>query len=99
MAGRVGTLLTDPGASLTAGTPPTTGGLTATANAGASSATSWTILLRPAGDVSRRSTSRRSHGSPRAARELVCSFDASTSSDLEDSIESYAWDFGDGDDR
>ena len=93
--GRVGSLLTDPGASLTATTPPTTGGLTATANAGASSATSWTILLRPADDV-------QVVNQPPVARftsscaQLVCSFDASTSSDLEDSIESYKWDFGDG---
>jgi len=93
--GRIGSLLTDPGASLTATTPPTTGGLTATANAGASSATSWTVLLRPADDV-------QVVNQPPVARftsscaQLVCSFDASTSSDLEDSIESYKWDFGDG---
>ncbi len=28
--------------------------------------------------------------------KLICTFDGSTSSDLEDSIESYLWDFGDG---
>jgi hypothetical protein len=43
--GRVGTLLTDSGGSVATGAQ---GGLTATANAAASSATSWTLLLRPA---------------------------------------------------
>lgn len=47
--GRIGSLLTDPGTQLTAGSPPTTGGLVASTNAAASSATMWTILLRPAG--------------------------------------------------
>lgn len=45
--GRVGSLLTDAGQPLASGT--TTGGLTATADAPASKATSWTLLLRPAG--------------------------------------------------
>ncbi len=43
--GRVGTLLTDSGGSVATGSQ---GGLTATANAVAASATSWTLLLRPA---------------------------------------------------
>lgn len=46
-SGRVDALLTDANAALTAGSPPTTGGLTATANGSADKATSWTILLRP----------------------------------------------------
>ncbi len=46
--GRIGSLLTDPGTALVAGTPANTGGLTATTDAVASTATSWTILLRPA---------------------------------------------------
>jgi len=46
--GRISSLLTDPDSPLTAGTPPTTGGLTATASAAFSTATAWTILLRPA---------------------------------------------------
>ena len=93
--GRIGTLLTDPEVGLTASTPPTTGGLTATANAGASSATMWTVLLRPAGEppaVNTPPVARFTSG----CAGLVCSFDASTSSDLEDSIQSYEWDFGDG---
>ncbi len=64
--GRVGTLLTDPGASLTAGTPATTGGLTATANAGATRRRMWTDPAAPGRLTCRRSTSRRSLGSPRA---------------------------------
>jgi myo-inositol-hexaphosphate 3-phosphohydrolase len=43
--GRVGTLLTDSGESVATGAQ---GGLTATADAVAASATSWTLLLRPA---------------------------------------------------
>ncbi len=93
--GRIGTLLTDGAAALTAGTPPTTGGLIGRSNAAASSATAWTILLRPAGPppppVNQPPTARFTWD----CDELVCSFDASTSSDAEDSIESYAWDFGD----
>ena len=93
--GRIGTLLTDPEAGLTANTPPNTGGLTANANAGASSATSWTLILRPASDlpvVNQPPVARFTS----SCDELVCSFDATTSSDFEDSIASYAWDFGDG---
>ena len=45
--GRVSSLLTDSGAAMTAGTPASTGGLLASANAGSSTATMWTILLRP----------------------------------------------------
>jgi hypothetical protein len=47
--GRVSSLLTDPGAPLTAGTPASTGGLTAVANASTDKATALTLLLRPAG--------------------------------------------------
>jgi myo-inositol-hexaphosphate 3-phosphohydrolase len=43
--GRVGTLLTDSGGTVAASPQ---GGLTATANAASASATSWTLLLRPA---------------------------------------------------
>jgi PKD repeat protein len=45
--GRVSSLLTDSDAALTAGSPASTGGLTARANAASSTATMWTILLRP----------------------------------------------------
>jgi len=48
-SGRVGSLLTDSNAGLTAGSPATTGGLVGTADASASAATSWTLLLRSAG--------------------------------------------------
>ena len=47
-SGRVGSLLTDSGAGLTAGSPATTGGQVGTADAAASAATAWTLLLRPA---------------------------------------------------
>ncbi|MET0999774.1 MAG: phytase [Marmoricola sp.] len=94
--GRVGMLLTDSAGALTAGTPATTGGLVARANAAASAATAWTVLLRPA------ATPPPPGNEPPVARftwdcdDLECSFDGSTSSDEEDSIESYAWSFGDG---
>ena len=45
--GRVGALLTDSAAPLTAGSPASTGARTATANSPAATATTWTILLRP----------------------------------------------------
>jgi hypothetical protein len=45
--GRVSALLTDSAAALAAGTPPSTGSRTATATASSSTATMWTILLRP----------------------------------------------------
>ncbi len=45
--GRVSSLLTDSNAALTAGAPATTGALVARANAASSTATTWTILLRP----------------------------------------------------
>jgi hypothetical protein len=45
--GRVSALLTDSGAALTAGTPANTGGLVARANAAATTATMWTVLLKP----------------------------------------------------
>jgi len=93
--GRVGTLLTDSTGALTAGTPAMTGGLVARANAEASTATAWTILLKPVAPPP------PPDNEPPVARftwdceELVCSFDATTSSDAEDSIASYAWTFGD----
>ncbi len=46
-SGRVDALLTDSNAGLTAGSPATTGGLTAVADGSADKATSWTLLLRP----------------------------------------------------
>jgi hypothetical protein len=45
--GRVSGLLTDSGEPMTAGTPASTGGLTATSNAASGTATMWTLLLRP----------------------------------------------------
>ncbi|MEO7941923.1 MAG: phytase, partial [Marmoricola sp.] len=92
--GRFGALLTDPAAALTAGTPADTGGLVATADATSNAASMWTVLLRPAADVP-------PSNEPPVARftsdctDLTCTFDGSTSTDAEDSISAYAWDFGD----
>ena len=91
---RFGALLSDPGHAVTAGTPATTGGLVGTANATATAAAMWTILLRPGADAPPTNE-------PPVARftsscdALTCTFDGSTSSDAEDSIASYEWDFDD----
>ncbi|MCW2761781.1 MAG: hypothetical protein JWR85_1982 [Marmoricola sp.] len=94
-SGRFGTLLSDPATALTAGTPATTGGRVGTANATSNAATMWTILLRPG-------TAPPPTNEPPVARftfdctDLTCDFDGSTSTDKEDSISAYAWDFDDG---
>jgi myo-inositol-hexaphosphate 3-phosphohydrolase/PKD repeat protein len=94
-SGRIDTLLTDPASPMTAGTPANTGGLVATADATSSAATMWTLLLKPAADTP-------PVNQPPVARftsdctGLACTLDGSTSSDAEDSISSYAWDFKDG---
>jgi myo-inositol-hexaphosphate 3-phosphohydrolase len=93
--GRIGALLTDPDSALTAGTPATTGGLTATTDASTSSATMWTILLRPLPDgppPNQPPVARFSH----SCEDLVCTFDGTASTDPDDGIASWAWDFGDG---
>jgi PKD repeat protein len=92
--GRVGTLLTDPAAGLTAGTPAITGGLLATANSSTSAATMWTILLRPA------STGPPANQAPTASfthqcAERTCTFDGGGSTDPEDNVVSWTWEFGD----
>ena len=93
-SGRIDTLLTDPAAAQTADTPPDTGGLTATTDAAANAATMWTLLLKPATDappVNQPPVARFTS----VCADLTCDFDASTSSDAEDTISSYAWDFDD----
>ena len=92
--GRIGTLLTDPAAALVAGDPATTGGLTATADASTSTATTSTILLRPANEAPPGDQPPKAQFTSECAG-LACTFDGSTSVDAEDSIKSYAWDFGD----
>jgi myo-inositol-hexaphosphate 3-phosphohydrolase len=92
--GRIGTLLTDPGSALAAGNPATTGGLTATANASSSTATTFTIVLRPAHETPPGDQPPRAEFSSECSG-LTCEFDGTASADAEDSIKSYAWDFGD----
>jgi myo-inositol-hexaphosphate 3-phosphohydrolase/PKD repeat protein len=92
---RFGALLSDPGVAVTAGTPANTGGLVGTTDATATAAAMWTILLRPSADT-------LPTNEPPVARftsncdELTCTLDGSGSTDAEDSISSYLWDFGDG---
>jgi myo-inositol-hexaphosphate 3-phosphohydrolase len=93
-SGRFGTLLTDPVSGLTAGTPANTGGVVGTADATSSAATMWTILLRP-GDAPPANEDPVARFSSDCSA-LICDFDGSSSSDAEDSISSYTWDFDDG---
>ena len=87
-----------PRPACTASTPATTGGLTAHRQR---EGELGDHVDRPAAPGRRRRA-----GQPAAGRTVhlelctvsICSFDASTSSDPEDSIESYEWDFGDGND-
>ena len=94
--GRVGTLLTDLPSPLTAGAPANTGGVNAVANASATTATMWTVLLRPAADTppTNQPPTAVLH---RTCSDLTCDFDATDSTDPDDGIDSWAWDFGDGD--
>ncbi len=95
--GRVGTLLTDSASELAAGSPATTGGLIGRANATSSTATAWTVLLKPAAPPPPPGNEPPEAAFTWNCEELVCTFDGSTSTDAEDSIQSYAWEFGDGD--
>ena len=99
--GRVGTLLTDLPAGLTAGAPASTGDLAATAKAGTansstSTATMWTLLLRPA-TVTPPGNQPPTAEFTRTCTDRVCTFDSSGSTDPDDGIDSRSWDFGDGD--
>jgi PKD repeat protein len=93
--GHVGTLLTDLPAALTAGSPASTGGLAATANASTNTATMWTVLLRPAavtGPVNQPPTA----AFDRTCTGRDCTFDSADSTDPDDGIDGWSWDFGDG---
>ncbi|MET0840347.1 MAG: PKD domain-containing protein, partial [Marmoricola sp.] len=94
--GRIGTLLTDLPTALTAGTPASTGGLTAAANGSTSTATTWTILLRPTGDTTPPANQPPTAVIKRTCAGLTCTFDATDSTDPDDGISEWAWEFGDG---
>lgn len=93
-SGRIATLLTDLSGAATAGTPATTGGVTATADAVASKATMWTVLLRPAATtpVNRSPTAAFT----RTCAGLTCTFDGTGSSDPDGPLAAWSWDLGDG---
>ena len=94
--GRIGTLLTDLPTALTAGTPASTGGLTAAANGSTSTATMWTLLLRPTGDTTPPANQPPTAVIKRTCAGLTCTFDATDSTDPDDGISEWAWEFGDG---
>jgi myo-inositol-hexaphosphate 3-phosphohydrolase/PKD repeat protein len=94
--GRIDTLLTDLASPLTAGSPATTGGLTATADAASGVATAWTLILRPGGAAPPPTNQPPTARFASSCVGLVCSFDGSTSSDSEGAIAGYAWDLADG---
>ncbi len=93
--GRVSTLLTDLPSGLTAGSPATTGGLAATASSSNPTATMWTILLRPATETT-PANQPPTAAFDRMCTGRVCTFDSGGSTDPDDGIDSWAWDFGDG---
>jgi PKD repeat protein len=85
--GHVCSVLTDSAASVPTGTYA---GLTATADSASANAAMWTVVLR----------TQEADIAPVAAftqtcDSLTCDFDASTSSDQDGNVASYAWDFGD----
>lgn len=93
--GRVATLLTDLPEALAAGVPGSTGGLTATADATASKATMWTILLRPA-EAGPPVNQSPTAAFTRTCTGLTCTFDGTGSFDPEGPLTAWAWDLGDG---
>lgn len=93
--GRIATLLTDMPGAATAGTPATTGGVTATSDAVANKATMWTVLLRPAAATPPANQSPTASFT-RTCSGLTCTFDGSGSSDPEGPLAAWAWDLGDG---
>jgi PKD repeat protein len=91
-SGRVVGLLADSAASL-----PTApyGGKVATAAVASTTNTTWTVVLRPdAGPAPVNEPPTAAFGAD--CQDLACTFDASTSTDPENALTSYAWDFGDG---
>ena len=56
----------------------------------------WTVLLRPVSDTPPENQPPTAL-IKRTCSGLTCTFDASGSTDPDDGIDSWAWDFGDGD--
>ena len=88
--GRITALLTD----YTPTTTGTNGALTATGTPNSINTITATIALAAGGQPSENQPPSASFVV--ACQLLVCDFDASASGDVDGSISSYAWDFGDG---
>ncbi len=87
--GRVTSVSSDRGESLPAGS---FGALTATADSSSAKATMWSIVLKPANAPNEAPVA----GFTTNCFHLTCTVDGSTSFDGDGTVESYAWDFGDG---
>ena len=70
------------------------GGITATANTASDKATMWTVLLAPAQPVGNQPPTADFDVS---CTGLECDFDGTGSDDPDGTIDTWAWDFGDGD--
>jgi PKD repeat protein len=91
-AGRITSMITDPGAPTPVGTSP---GVTATAAVATAKATMWSVVLEP--DPNAEPNVAPVAAFTTSCPQATCTVDASTSTDTAPgTIASYAWDFGDG---
>jgi PKD repeat protein len=87
--GRVTSVASDRGEAVPAGPD---GALTATADSSSAKATMWSVVLKPANAPNEAPVASFTTNCIR----LACTVDGSTSFDPDGTVDSYAWDFGDG---